>query len=60
MFNYPSRKKSSASSWTTAQGLGTSSTASIKPTSKGEYIISVKAVDSAGNEEKQRFIVNVK
>ncbi len=53
-------KKSSASSWTTAQGLGTSSTASIKPTSKGEYIISVKAVDSAGNEEKQRFIVNVK
>ena len=53
-------KKSSASSWTTAQKLSTTSSVSIKPSSKGEYILSVKAVDSAGNEKKQRFTVTVK
>ena len=53
-------KKSSASSWTTAKALSTTSSATIKPTAKGEYTLSVKAVDSAGNVKKQHFTVTVK
>ena len=53
-------KKSSASSWITAKALSTASSATIKPTAKGEYTLSVKAVDSAGNVKKQHFTVTVK
>ena len=52
-------KKTSSSSWTTAQNFSTSKTASIKPASATTYDVCVKVQDSAGTVEKKFFTLKV-
>lgn len=52
-------KKSTASSWTTAQKYSDNNRIKITPKNTGKYTISVKAKDSSGTVKKKTLTVNV-